>query len=327
MQATCKMASASGFRGRSPTCGGVCAAAAAARTSSKGKLKCVRLEGPIGNGNAFSCEGAEPRAASDPYARGVAQLRFLGTSDSQGVPRWWCGCSVCAEARTTGRNARTRPGAVLEGDEHVLIDAPPELRLQCARERLTGFGAALVTHAHNDHLLGLGDLADWGRWTGSHCPVYAPAEVLPQIGARFPYLNSASYQARTPFGALEAADRTFAGYRVTAVRVPHGFNGFAYALRFVREGKAWGYMPDCLGLTELGPWRNLDLLVLGSSFYREVAPLAGRSVYDVQEAAALVAELEPKQTVLTHLGHGVDVRKTPPDGLVYAHDGLVVPLP
>ncbi len=227
----------------------------------------------------------------------------------------------------TGRNARTRPGAVLEGDERVLIDTPPELRLQLSREGLTGFDAALLTHAHNDHLLGLGDLADWGRWTASHCPVYAPAEVLPQIEARFPYLNSSSYQARTPLRTIETADRTFAGYRAEAIRVPHGFNGFSYALRFERKGGAWGYMPDCLGLTELGPWRNLDLLMLGSSFYRETAPISGRSVYDVQEAAALIAELKPKRTVLTHLGHGVDTRKTPPEGLTYAHDGLVIPLP
>ena len=212
----------------------------------------------------------------------------------------------------------------------ILLDTPPELRLQCSREGLSRFQAALITHAHNDHLLGLGDLADWGRWTGQHCPVYTPEAVLPQLEARFGYLLSESYQATTPFctlPTLEQTKRTFAGYSVQAVRVPHGFNGFSYAFRFEREGKAWGYMPDCLGLTELEPWRNLELLVLGASFYREAAPIAGRSVYDVGEAAALVAELEPQTTVLTHLGHGVDCRKAAPEGLQYAADGLVIPLP
>lgn len=255
------------------------------------------------------------------------QLRFLGTSDSQGVPRWWCGCSVCSEARTTGENARTRPAVLIEGDERVLIDAPPELRLQCSRAGLTGFGAALITHAHNDHILGLGDLADWGRWTEASCPIYAPEEVLPALHTRFGYLLSESYSARTPFLALESATRTFAGYSVRAVRVPHGFNGWSYAFRFEREGKAWGYMPDCLMLDDLDAWRDLDLLVLGSSFYYERAPIAGRSVYDVQEAAALAAELEPKRTLLTHMGHGVDRLKRPPAGLEYAFDGLVIPLP
>ncbi len=257
----------------------------------------------------------------------MARLRFLGTSDSQGVPRWWCDCSVCREARTSGENARTRPAALIEGSERILIDAPPELRLQCSREGLTCFDAALITHAHNDHILGLGDLADWGRWTKAACPIYAPEEVLPALQTRFAYLMSESYRARTPFLALEPATRTFAGYSVQTVRVPHGFNGSSYAFRFQRDGAAWGYMPDCLMLDDLDPWYNLDLLVLGASFYHESAPIAGRSVYDVQEAAALAAELKPKHTVLTHMGHGVDRRKRAPEGLEYACDGLVIPLP
>lgn len=254
-------------------------------------------------------------------------LRFLGTSDSQGVPRWWCRCSVCEEARATGKNARTRPAVLIEGDERILIDAPPELRLQCSREGLTGFDTALITHPHNDHILGLGDLADWGRWTKAHCPIYAPTEVLPALQTRFGYLMSETYQNRTPFGALEPTTRTFAGYTVQAIRVPHGFNGWSYAFRFEREGKTWGYMPDCLMLDELEPWHGLDLLVLGASFYHETAPIAGRSVYDVQEARALARELNPKRTVLTHMGHGIDCRKAAPEGLEYARDGLVIDLP
>ncbi|ADI15719.1 MBL fold metallo-hydrolase [Truepera radiovictrix] len=256
-------------------------------------------------------------------------LRFLGAADSQGVPRWWCACSVCRDARGGGVNARTRPSVLIEGPERVLIDAAPELRLQASREGLTGFSAALITHAHNDHVLGLGDLADWSRWTGARCPIYAPREVMEALAARFPYLQTASYRARTPLLALEdaACSRTFAGYRVSALRVPHGFNGFAYGFRFEGPGGAWGYLPDCLDLADLAPWRGLKLLVLGASFFREAAPKAGRSVYDVQEALALLAELKPKRALLTHLGHGVDARQGAPDGVQYARDGLVVPLP
>lgn len=257
----------------------------------------------------------------------MASLRFLGASDSQGVPRWWCSCGVCTEARGGGANARTRPSVLIDRDERVLIDAAPELRLQASRERLNGFDALLVTHAHNDHVLGLGDLADWARWTDARCPVYAPREVLPQLAVRFAYLQAASYQARTPFLNLEDAHRSFAGYDVQAVEVPHGFNGVSYGFRFEGPGGAWGYLPDCLGLADYAPWQGLELLILGASFYREAAPLAGRSVYDVQEAAALVAELKPKRAVLTHLGHGVDVRKPAPRGIQYARDGLTVVLP
>lgn len=265
----------------------------------------------------------------DVMAFNAATLRFLGAGDSQGVPRWWCGCSVCHEARTTGINVRTRPSVVIEGSERVLIDTTPELRLQATREGLRRVDAVLITHAHNDHLLGLGDLGDRARWTQEACPLYAPADVIGDIQQRFAYLTKpgSTYARLTPLTALEATVRTFAGYTVQAIRVPHGFNGWSYGFRFERSGHSWGYMPDCLGLEDLDPWRDLDLLVLGTSFYREDAPREGRSVYDVQEAVHLVAELKPARTIFTHLGHGIDRRKTPPPGTQYAFDGLSIDLP
>ena len=61
-------------------------------------------------------------------------LRFLGTSDSKGVPRFWCNCAVCQEARSPvqsvpGANRRTRPGALLRGNngETLLLDCGPDL--------------------------------------------------------------------------------------------------------------------------------------------------------------------------------------------------------
>ncbi len=261
--------------------------------------------------------------------RAARQLRFLGTSDSQGVPRWWCRCAVCEEARTTRANARTRPSVVIEGSERILIDCAPELRLQCVREDIGNFDAVLITHAHNDHILGLGDLGDRARWTREPCPVFAPAEVLPQIASRFEYMSreKSPYLCYVPMAALENTFREFAGYRATPIQVPHGFNGWSYAFRMDSSSGSWGYMPDCLGLEDLEPWRNLDVLVLGTSFYREPAPLEGRSVYDVMEAVELVSKLGPKRTILTHLGHGVNVRRPPPEGIQYARDGLIVPLP
>lgn len=258
----------------------------------------------------------------------MTRLRFLGSSDSQGVPRWWCHCAVCEEARSTRLNARTRPSALIEGCERILIDASPELRLQMTREEIDQVDAVLVTHAHNDHILGLGDLVDRARWTKLLCPVYLPEEVVPQARERFAYLERGDFYPKyAPLKSLESAPGTFAGYQVRPVKVPHGWNGWSYALRFGGEGGSWGYMSDCIGLQDLEPWRDLDLLVLGTSFYHEAAPLEGRSVYDVLEGLELIAELKPQQTVLTHLGHGVDIRTPLPEGVVFAQDGLVVELP
>jgi phosphoribosyl 1,2-cyclic phosphate phosphodiesterase len=156
-------------------------------------------------------------------------------------------------------------------------------------------------------------------------PVYAPAEVLPQLQARFPYLSRGSYAQLCPFYELEAASRTFAGFAIRAYRVPHGYNGWAYGFRAEAEC-SWAYIPDSIGIPELGPWRALDTLILGTSFYHERADYQTRSIYDVQEALQLIADIKPGRTVFTHLGHGIDRRKPAPAGTRYAFDGLVIDL-
>lgn len=259
------------------------------------------------------------------------ELLFLGVGDSQGVPRWWCDCSVCHEARSTGVNLRTRPSVILRetlesGLRHTLIDAAPELRLQLTRERITGIDTLIITHAHNDHIMGLGDLADMVRWTGRTLPVYAPAEVIPQVTTRFPYIAPSNYAERLPFVALEHAQPQVADYTIQAHKVPHGFNGFSYALRFDSSQHSFAYISDSLDLTDLSPWQGLDLLILGTSFYFEPAKRWHRSIYHVVEAVDLIAELKPRHTIFTHMGHGIDIRKPAPPGTRYAWDGLRISL-
>ena len=254
-------------------------------------------------------------------------LTFLGSGDSKGVPRWWCDCSVCTEARRSGHNARARPSVLLKGtSERVLVDAAPELRLQLTWSGVKAVNALLITHAHNDHILGLGDVGDQARWTGQTTPIFTPREVIPNLNERFGYLWRSAYADFVPLAAIEDAARTFAGFRVSAHRVPHGANGYAYGLRFESAASTWAYVPDSIGIEDLSPWQSLDLLVLGTSFYQEDAPLAKRSIYDVREAAKLLNVLKPARAVFTHLGHGVDSRKPAPPGTQYAHDGLEIKL-
>ena len=86
------------------------------------------------------------------------RLTFLGTGTSFGVPQIGCRCDVCRSPDP--RDKRTRVGAFIEttGGTHILIDTPPELRLQLVAAGIDRIDAVLFTHDHADHLHGIDDL-------------------------------------------------------------------------------------------------------------------------------------------------------------------------
>src|SRR5205085_10208679 len=87
---------------------------------------------------------------------------FLGTGTSTGVPMLGCRCAVCTS--TDPRNQRYRCAALVTLPQgQLLIDTPPELRLQLLRAGV-GFAHAVVfTHYHAAHLFGLDDLRQFPR--------------------------------------------------------------------------------------------------------------------------------------------------------------------
>lgn len=269
----------------------------------------------------------------------TSTLHFLGTSDSKGVPRFWCNCPVCQEARTSiqgrpGFNRRTRPGALLRGNgETLLLDCGPDLHAQLAR--LGGPfvpDAVLISHAHNDHILGLGDLLDYVTYAGGQLKMYAPATVLPDLQRRFDYaFGDALSGDASPVQPIPDEGLELCGYRVRAFQVPHGANGVSHAFHFAAPSSRWVYMTDAIGLPDelAQAWlQDLDLLVLGTSLRDEsAADQAGRSVYDVREALALPWVRAARRVLLSHLSHDIDVRQVLPDRKYgYATDGLSVGL-
>ncbi len=266
------------------------------------------------------------------------QLVFLGCSDSKGVPRVGCECDVCRNLLSPGsRNYRTGPSAMLcygppYAQRMVLIDTAPEFRLQAAGLGLSQFDALLITHAHDDHILGLSALVNTQRLVERQLPIYAPDHVLEEVRKRFEYIwTDKIYRKVIQPQAIDGAVDLW-GLGVRPLRVDHGYNGAAYGYLLTFGNRRLAYVSDMLRATAevREALAGLDLLVLGANHYYEGIETWRRSVMDVTGALELIGDVAPTRAILTHLSHTVDYdqvsAKLPPN-VSLAYDGLTVEVP
>jgi phosphoribosyl 1,2-cyclic phosphate phosphodiesterase len=255
------------------------------------------------------------------------RLTFLGTGTSFGVPQIGCGCAVCRSADP--RDKRTRSGALLETatGARLLIDTPPELRLQLVAADVTRIDAVLFTHEHADHIHGIDDLRAFTIRRGAALPFYAATPTLETLRTRFPYIVDERFQTlpgtTRPEGQLHAIDAgtpfDVAGVRVRPFAVPHGR---AHVLGF-RVG-ALGYVTDAKSLPPdaLDALAGVEVLVL-NALLRGPHP----THLSISEAVAAAQQVGATRTYLTHLTHDnahAALAAELPAGIAPAYDGLVI---
>src|SRR5215211_225631 len=114
------------------------------------------------------------------------KLTFLGTGTSFGVPQVGCGCAVCHSSDP--RDKRNRVGAFVETDEgaRLLIDTPPELRLQMISAGIYRVDAVMYTQDHVDHTPGLVDIRALSMRRDAPLEMYGPEDSLNSLVTRFP---------------------------------------------------------------------------------------------------------------------------------------------
>ncbi len=255
------------------------------------------------------------------------KLTFLGTGTSFGVPQIGCGCEVCRSSDP--RDRRTRVGAAVEtdGGAVLLIDTPPELRLQLVAARLTRVDAVLFTHGHADHTHGIDDLRAITARRNEHLPMYGAAETLDELARKFVYIFDDRIRAlpgtTKPQGRampLTAGETVrIADVDVTAVPVPHGpVTVFAYRigpLAYVTDAKS---VPEA----SMALLRGARVLVINALF-RGAHP----SHLSVPEALSAAAAIGAERTYLTHLTHDnfhAALAMELPAGVAPAFDGLTI---
>jgi phosphoribosyl 1,2-cyclic phosphate phosphodiesterase len=260
------------------------------------------------------------------------RLIFLGTGTSFGVPQIGCQCSTCTSSDP--RDRRTRSGAIIETQgKRLLIDTPPELRLQLVAAKIDQVDAVLFTHADADHVHGIDDLralsmrSGRGGTEGSMLPAYGPAATMAELAKKFTYIFDPSTGARAgtikpelSANALEPGRVvSIAGVPVLPLLLPHGDQQvFGYRvgpIAYLTDAKA---IPDDV----IALLSGLEVLVLNALLARP-HPLH----LSVPEAVAAAQRIGARRTFFTHLTH-----ETPhatlagrlPPGIAPAYDGLVI---
>jgi phosphoribosyl 1,2-cyclic phosphate phosphodiesterase len=253
------------------------------------------------------------------------RLTFLGTGTSFGVPQIGCDCPVCRSSDP--RDKRTRSGALLQtGGSTLLLDTPPELRLQLIAGGFTSVDAVMYTHEHADHINGIDDLRMFSVRQRRPLPVYGPAETLGRIRTSFTYIfdDVRPYEGTSkPALALHPVEPgrplRVAGVEVLPLAFQHGhLRVFGYRfgpLAYITDVKS---IPDA----ERDQLRELDVLVINALWWRPHP-----THLSIAEAVETARQLGARRTYLTHLthetGHEALAARLPP-GIMPAYDGLTV---
>jgi phosphoribosyl 1,2-cyclic phosphate phosphodiesterase len=205
----------------------------------------------------------------------------------------------------------------------VLIDAGPDLRQQMLRAKVQHLDGILLTHEHNDHVIGLDDVRPFNYRTGQPIAVYAQHRVVQEILRRFDYifgepipglprilLNTIDAQTVLPFGDLP----------IQPVEVLHG----SLPILGFRMG-------DLTYLTDVKTVSAAEKKKIAKTKYLVVNALHHNSHpthMNLEESLSFIAEMAPEKAWLTHISHqmGLSAALSPllPPNVALGYDGLEI---
>jgi phosphoribosyl 1,2-cyclic phosphate phosphodiesterase len=257
------------------------------------------------------------------------RLTVLGTGTSFGIPQIGCACAVCRS--DDPRDRRSRTSAIVEaGGGTILIDTPPELRLQLVGAEIAQVDAVLYTHEHADHTSGIDDLRMFSLKRRAALPVYGPAPCLAYLGDTYRYIFDDRFfvpdgtsKPRLALHPLDAdVEVTVAGIPVLPIAVDHGYStvfGYRFGdVAYVTDVKT--VPPQARSLL-----RGVKVLVMSALWWRPHP-----THQSIPEAIEVAREVGARLTYLTHLSHETahrELLERLPAGIEPAYDGLTLEVP
>lgn len=250
------------------------------------------------------------------------KLILLGTGTSQGVPVIGCDCPVCSS--DDPRDKRLRSAAfITDGNTHLVIDAGPDFRQQMLRARIRHLDAILLTHEHNDHVIGLDDVRPFNFQTGHPMSVYAQPRVAEQVRQRFEYIFGDPIPG-APRIALLPLDKStpfyIANIGIQPIEIMHG--------RLPILGFRLGDLTYLTDVKTVSPAEKEKIAgtryLITSALHHWEHPVH----MNLAEALDFVADIAAEKTWLTHVSHQMglaeEVERQLPPNVALAYDGLEI---
>ncbi|RCW89266.1 phosphoribosyl 1,2-cyclic phosphate phosphodiesterase [Halanaerobium sp. DL-01] len=249
------------------------------------------------------------------------RISFLGTGTSHGVPVIGCSCKVCKSKNPKNKRNRTSIH-IKTKNTNLLIDTPPEMRLELIMNNIQHVDAVLITHAHADHIMGFDDIRALNWQLGHEMPVYSDKKTLESLKRIFPYIFSKeNHGGGIPQVELIEIKKELKIYGENIIPLPiyHGKN-----LILGYRIKKFAYITDCSSIPDQTKklLTGVDYIAVDSLRYSKHP-----THFSVDEAVDLINELNIKKGYLTHISHQLDHEKLNdylPDYIEPAYDGMVI---
>lgn len=209
------------------------------------------------------------------------------------------------------------------GDTQLVVDCGPDFRQQMLQNRIQRLDALLVTHEHNDHIIGMDDVRPFNFRQQGEMPVYTIPRVQKELIHRFGYVFATENRyPGAPMIKLHTIDKSqpfeVEKIEVIPIEVIHG----RLPILGFRIG-SFAYITDMKTITEE------EFEKLAGVRYLVINALRKEEHYshlNLQQAIDFAGRVGAQKTYLTHVSHRMglyeEVAKELPAHIILSYDGL-----